>query len=369
MILLKKIDVTTWEQVEDLIEKKVGVNKEKWRAICNQRMSLGQFLLTIKEYFFENNTLNEYEIRNEKIDNVIKELSIEYSVQEEKNKVFINQETRKILVNHIREGLKGIENDLVILCKEAIVNVIFNINYLQGKRIDEKVLEECFKTPFGTPINIFNTYGDEFEYRDICRNDDFTIWSYEQIRKLENFCKDDIDKRIFLHKRVNSSLVKYLINNFITYGSIDNILGIIKEICKVDALFTRISLSGYMAHIYYKIGLVRYYNNIDIEFLESVFKDSAMEINRKIHFISLMLLTFYYFQSEEEKEKLYMEMQEWTEDYLNAIEKTELNILPQRVFSNRKDGRIRGLKGEKRNDIRYCYALLQERIIEYCKQK
>lgn len=369
MILYKKIDVTILEQMEEVIEKKVGLNKEEWRMICNTRMSLGQFFLTIKEYFFENNTQNEYKIRNEKIDSVIKELSIEYSVQEDKNKVSINRETKEVLVNHIREGLKGIENDLVILCKEVIVNVIFNINYLQGKKIDEKVLEDCFRTPFRTPINIFNTYGEEFEYRDICRDDDFTIWSYEQIAKLENFCKDDIDKKIFFHKRVNSSLVKYLINNFMTYGSIDNVLGIIKETSKADAVYTQISLSGYLEYIYHKIVPVRYYNNIDVGFLESVFKDSVMEINRKIYLLSLMLLDYYYFQSEEMKEKLYIEMHEWTENYLCAIEKIELSIIPQRVFSNRKDGRIRGLKGKKRNDMRYCYALLQERIIEYCKQK
>jgi len=128
--------------MEEVIEKKVGLNKEEWRMICNTRMSLGQFFLTIKEYFFENNTQNEYKIRNEKIDSVIKELSIEYSVQEDKNKVSINRETKEVLVNHIREGLKGIENDLVILCKEVIVS-LFSPNailYSYNKKSRHKVL-------------------------------------------------------------------------------------------------------------------------------------------------------------------------------------------------------------------------------------
>ena len=46
LILYKKIDVAIWEQMEELIEEKVGLNKEEWRRICNTKMSLGQFKFT-----------------------------------------------------------------------------------------------------------------------------------------------------------------------------------------------------------------------------------------------------------------------------------------------------------------------------------
>ena len=52
MVLYKKMDIAMFEQMEEVIEKSIGLNRGEWEKFCDNKMSLGEFLMAIKDYIF-----------------------------------------------------------------------------------------------------------------------------------------------------------------------------------------------------------------------------------------------------------------------------------------------------------------------------
>lgn len=299
---------------------------------------------------------------NEQIKKLLDLRKIDYA-RTSSNRFSMDKETELLISNELQRDFLFIENMISPISWDALQMAFFTISYINGTRSSEIKIEQPLQTVFGTKVRIFDTFGKDFDYKNISKNTDLSIWSITKMNKLQQLLETSIVDTIYFSRRVNTASAYSLSRKFLTFAEIYKNLNMLEILCSLNGFQMQIYMGGYYSNFNTAIRQKKYYESLDIDFVEKLFKEAIFRINEKIELFANLFIIYYYGRTEDERKVLY----EKAKNILMLVHQSRSPLSDNDANTKRKDGRIRGIRGKGKDLYYYRYAVLQERIIQYSK--
>lgn len=341
------------------------IEKEDWLCLMNQERDWHRLFETLRTRtsYFESlyfGRPRDYESKY-LICKILDEINLEY--EKDYDKAFIKQNTQNIIQQEYQKGLGRVLRDGHMVLWDSLLIAFSAISYIEGDISSKERLEKPLETVFKNKVRLFDTYGLEFDYKDITKNADLTIWSTKSIKNIMDVQQYSIADKIFFLMRVNPYLVRRLLEGLVTYDNIYNSLGVIENICCMNGVLLKTESAAFYAEVYIKLlQRVKPYN-VKAEFINPLISRANKEVNNYLNGIAYVCLYYYFSSNSEQRRVLMKQAEELVKGWWITLSKFVVV-----TNSTRKDNRVRGIRGKKRNEMVYKYSVLQERVIEYLKK-